>query len=92
MGSNLTDNQRTCQWTFTWVYKKQAMEPRDNQARNITAVSINPGVCTFATWYSPAYRYGERCDTRNVVMDRDTNSSWGIFFQALLEGFMEISE
>ena len=47
------------QWSFIWVYEKDKII-RDNQADNLRVVSIDPGVRTFLTWYSPTHGSGER--------------------------------
>jgi transposase len=49
--SKLTYDKRLRQWTLAWVYQKDAGEG-ENQA-NPRVVSLDPGVVSFQTWYSP---------------------------------------
>lgn len=56
MDSSLTYDKRLRQWTFNWVYGKDVKDS-ENQAEPIIA-AIDPGVVTFATWYSPTLGTG----------------------------------
>ncbi|RUS28954.1 hypothetical protein BC938DRAFT_481239, partial [Jimgerdemannia flammicorona] len=46
-------------WTFVWIYSKQAVKPCNNHAEDLSVASINPGVHTFLTWYSPMHGHGK---------------------------------
>ena len=56
----LTYSRKTNEWTFAWVYEMQKAPSRETQADgSIHAVSIDPGVRTPFTWYSPTKGTGK---------------------------------
>ena len=57
--SKLRYDRKLRRWIFVWCYEKPRVVPRDDQARVISAVSLDPGVRTFQTWYSPSHGCGE---------------------------------
>ncbi|RUS12825.1 hypothetical protein BC938DRAFT_478386 [Jimgerdemannia flammicorona] len=59
MDSRLIYDRKLQHWTFVWVYGKQAVKPCDNQAEDLSVASIDPGVRTFLTWYSPTHGHGK---------------------------------
>jgi putative transposase len=55
----LTYSRKTNEWKFAWVYEMQK-QPRETQADgSIHAVSIDPGIRTPFTWYSPTKGIGK---------------------------------
>src|SRR3954465_15014306 len=59
MDSRLIYDRKLQHWTLAWVYGKQAVSPHDNQVEDLSITSIDPGVRTFLTWYSPTHGYGK---------------------------------
>ena len=49
MDSKLQYNRQLKQWTFFWVYGKNAAPPCENQAE-VNICAVDPGVRTFLTW------------------------------------------
>jgi IS605 OrfB family transposase len=63
MDSTLTYDKRLRHWTFNWVHGKDARDG-ENQAAPVIA-AIDPGIVTFATWYSPTLGTGS-IGTRDI--------------------------
>jgi len=49
MDSKLSYNKHLKQWTFIWIYGKEIVPIRENQAE-VKVCAIDPGVRTFSTW------------------------------------------
>ncbi|KAG9289932.1 hypothetical protein G9A89_010238 [Geosiphon pyriformis] len=49
----LTHYHKPNEWKFAWVYETQKQLGETKRM----ALSIDPGVCTLFTWYSPAKGY-----------------------------------
>src|SRR2546423_11824436 len=47
------------EWKFSWVYKMQKQLCETQADGSVHAVSIDPGVCTPFTWYSPTKGVGK---------------------------------
>src|SRR6266542_3193405 len=50
---------KTNEWKFSWVYEMQKQLCETQADGPVHAVSIDPGICTPFTWYSPTKGVGK---------------------------------